>query len=96
MLNKEEVKHIAGLARIGLTEKEIGKYQKELSAILDYFKKLEELDTEKVEPVGHITGTENVNRIDKQEDFGGLGEKAILENAPERKEKYVKVKSVLK
>jgi len=40
MITKEEVKHIAKLARLGLTEKEIGKYQKELSSILDYIEKL--------------------------------------------------------
>lgn len=95
MLTKKEIQHVANLARIGLTDEEIEKYRKDLSAILDYFKKLEELDTKNVEPVGHITGTENVSRNDKHEDFGGLGEKAILENAPEKKEKYIKVKSVL-
>jgi len=40
MISKEEVKHIAKLARLGLTEKEVGKYQKELSSILDYIEKL--------------------------------------------------------
>lgn len=95
MLTKEEVQYIAALARIGLTGEETKKYQKDLSAILDYFKKLQELDTEKVEPIGHITGRFNSFREDKQEDFGSLGKVAIMKNAPEIKDKFIKVKSVL-
>lgn len=95
MLTKEEVQHIAALARIGLTEKETEKYQKELSAILDYFKKLQELNTEKAEPIGHITGRFNSFREDKMEDFGNLGKEAIAKLFPESKDGYDKVKSVL-
>jgi aspartyl-tRNA(Asn)/glutamyl-tRNA(Gln) amidotransferase subunit C len=95
MLSKEEILHIATLARIGLDEKDIEKYQSELSGILDYFKKLEELDVENIEPIGHITGMQDVFRSDMNEDFGSLGEEAILKNAPEKKDKYIKVKSVL-
>ena len=95
MLTRDEVKKIASLARIGLDESEIPKYQKDLSAILDYFKKLQELNTEKVEPISHITGRFNFYREDKQEDFGDLGKEAIMENTPEKKDGFVKVKSVL-
>jgi aspartyl-tRNA(Asn)/glutamyl-tRNA(Gln) amidotransferase subunit C len=95
MLEKDEVKHIAALARIGLGEDEMPKYQKELSAILDYFKKLGEVDTEKIEPIGHITGRFNSYRGDKQEDFGDLGKEAITKLFPESKDGYDKVKSVL-
>lgn len=95
MLTKEEIQHIAALARIGLNEKEVEKYQKDLSAVLDYFKQLEEVDTDKVEPIGHITGRLNVFRNDACEDFGSLGKEAILKNAPETKDGQVKVKSVL-
>lgn len=95
MLSPEEIKKIASLARIGLDEKDIKEYQKDLSAILDYFKKLSELDTENVEPVGYVIGQLNVARSDKREDFGDLGKKAILKNVPGSKDGYVKVKSVL-
>jgi aspartyl-tRNA(Asn)/glutamyl-tRNA(Gln) amidotransferase subunit C len=94
MLSKDEVQHIAQLARIGVTDEEVEKYQKELSAILDYFEQLKEVDTEKIEPIGHITGMENIYREDKAEDFGDKGKKEILENAPETKDGYIKVKSV--
>lgn len=95
MLSREEILNIATLARIGLSEKDIEKYQHELSDILDYFKKLEELDVSGVEPIGHITGMQDVFRTDKNEDFGDLGKEAILKNAPEVKDKFIKVKSVL-
>jgi len=95
MLSKNEVQHIAALARIGLDGSEIPKYQKDLSAILDYFEKLKKLNTDDIEPIGHITGRFNSFREDKMEDFGGLGKEAILKNAPEKKDGFVKVKSVL-
>ncbi len=95
MLTKDEVKKIAGLARIGLDDKEVEKYQKDLSAVLDYFKKLEELDTSRTEPIGHITGVDNVTREDKKEDPEKSGREKILKNAPEIKNGHIKVKSVL-
>jgi aspartyl-tRNA(Asn)/glutamyl-tRNA(Gln) amidotransferase subunit C len=95
MLSEKEVKHIAALARIGLSGNEIEKYRRDLSAILDYFKKLEELNTDGIEPIGHITGRFNSCREDKVQEFGSLGREAILKNAPEKREGYVKVKSVL-
>jgi len=95
MLSKNEIKHIAELARIGLNEKEIEKYRKDLSAVLDYFKKLEEIDTENVEPVGHITETLNIAREDREKEFSEAGKKKIIKNMPETKEGYLKVKSVL-
>lgn len=95
MLSREEIVNIATLARIGLSEKDMEKYQNELSAVLDYFKKLNELDVSNVEPIGHITGMHNVYRNDRNEDFGDLGRKAILKNTPENKDGFIKVKSVL-
>jgi len=95
MLTKEEIQNIATLARIGLSEKDVEKYQQDLSEILDYFKKLDEVDIEGVEPIGHITGMKNVFRTDGNVDFGDLGKEAIMQNAPEKKDGYIKVKSVL-
>lgn len=93
MITKKEVQHIAKLARLGLTEKEIKKYQKELSAILDYAEKLKKLNTEGIEPTSHSVVMENVFREDKEKP--GLVEKEkLLEMAPERKESFVKVKPV--
>lgn len=95
MISKEEILHIATLARIGVSQADVEKYQYDLSEILDYFKKLEKLDVENVEPIGHITGMQNAFRSDQNSDFGSLGKQALMENAPEVKEGYIKVKSVL-
>ena len=70
-------------------------YQKDLSAILDYFNQLNELDTDNVDPIAHITGMENVYRSDVSRDYGSIGKQQIIENAPEEKDGYFKVKSVL-
>lgn len=95
MLSKDEIKHIAALARIGISEKEIEKYQQDISNVVDYFGELEKLDTKNVGPAGHITGRTNVFRHDESEAGDEAGKVAILKNAPETKDGYVKVKSVL-
>jgi aspartyl-tRNA(Asn)/glutamyl-tRNA(Gln) amidotransferase subunit C len=95
MLTREEILHIATLARIGLDEKDIEKYQHDLSEILEYFEKLQQLDVAGVEPIGHITGMQNSFRSDVRQDFGSLGKDDIMKNAPEVKDGYIKVKSVL-
>ena len=95
MLNKEDIIHIATLARIGLREDEIEKYQRELSLILDYFKKLEEVDTENIEPIGHITGVDNVLRNDEVLARDDELVKGIFDNFPDSRNNKVKVKSIL-
>ncbi len=95
MLSKDEILNVARLARIGVSEKDVEAYQHDLSEILDYFKKLDEIDVAGVEPIGHITGMQNKFRSDSQNDFGSDGKIAIMKNAPEVKDGYIKVKSVL-
>lgn len=98
MLTDKEIKHIAQLARIKLTEKEEEKFKKELSPILDYVNKLKEIDTTKVEPLYQTTGIINALRIDKyRKDFKmseELNEK-LIGQAPHRQDRFVKVKSIL-
>lgn len=93
MLSKNEVKHIAGLARIGMGEKELEKYSKDLSSILDWIEQLKGVNIEGVEPIAHITGMENVSRKDEADDFEN--KKAIVKLFPEEKDNYDKVKSIL-
>ncbi|HEX7586590.1 MAG TPA: Asp-tRNA(Asn)/Glu-tRNA(Gln) amidotransferase subunit GatC [Patescibacteria group bacterium] len=93
MISRDEVKHIAGLARIGLGEKDVDKFSKDLSAVLDWVKELQEVDVTNVPPMAHITGTENVTREDKTRDF--LDKDKIVELFPEKKDGYGKVKSIL-
>jgi len=94
-IEKETVKHIAKLARLALSEKEIEKYQKELSKILEYIEKLKEVDVSGVEPVFHPLKIKNVVREDAEvkRDIGEI--KKIIELMPERKNGYLKVKKVL-
>lgn len=96
MLTPEEVKHIAKLARLGLTDKEVEKYQKELSKILDYMEKLKEVDISGVEPMSHPVLVEGVVRKDAAIEKLSAESARLLELAPETKNNYLKVKSILK
>jgi len=95
MISRKEVQHIAKLARLGLTEKEIEKFQRELSKILDYIEKLKEVDISKVAPTSHSIRVENIMRIDgsKKEKIE-IGKK-LIEMAPEKKAGFLKTKSIL-
>lgn len=95
MLKKEDIIHIAELARIGLREEEIEKYQRELSLILDYFKKLEKAQTDDVEPIGHITGSHSVMREDVVIECESEMKKEIINNFPDKQNNQAKVKSIL-
>lgn len=99
MLTNKEAEHIANLARIKLTKKEREKFKEELSSVLDYVKKLNELGTENVEPLYQITGIVNALRKDEhRKDFemdGDLSEK-LIGQAPHKENRFIKVKSVLK
>jgi len=95
MISKQEVEHIAKLARLGLTEKEIEKFQRELSKILDYIEKLKEVDISKVEPTSHSILVENIMRIDElKKEKIEIGKK-LVEMAPEKKSGFLKTKSIL-
>jgi len=96
MISKEEVQHIAKLARLGLTEKEIERFQKELSSILNYIEKLKEVDISEAEPTSHSIEVKNVMRDDEARNGEPGVRKKIMELAPETKEGYLKVKSILK
>ena len=93
MLSKEEVQHIAKLARLGLTDREIEKFQKELSDILDYIEKLKKVDVANVLPATHAVNLENSFR-DDEVIRKTPGEK-LLKSAPEEKDGFLKVKSIL-
>ncbi len=95
MITKEEVQHIAKLARLSLTEQEIEKFQKDLSAILDYFGKLKEVDISGVEPTSHSVLVENLMRDDESRGEKLETRKKIIEQAPNIKDGYIKVKSIL-
>lgn len=64
-LTKQQVQHVATLARIGLTPAEVEKFQTQLSGILDYVEQLNEVNTDGVEPTAQVTGLTNVTREDE-------------------------------
>lgn len=92
MIEKEKVRHIAKLARLGLTEEEIERYQKELSKILDYIEKLKKVKIENRKTTEHSLLKENVWREDEvlKKQF-----KDFLEQVPEKKNGYLKVKKII-
>ncbi len=97
MLNKEEVKHIAKLARLGLTESEIEKYQKELSSILDYIEKLKEADVSKAESTSRCLPDSSLRpEISGQQRGQANKSEKLLKLAPETENGYLKVKSIIK
>lgn len=93
-LSEEEVRHIALLARIGLKEEEIPRYQKDLSAVFDFFSQLEKVSTDGMEPIRHITGVVDVIREDVEREFDSVGKDGLIKNVPDTKDNFVKVRSV--
>ena len=64
-LSAKDVRHIATLARLNLSDEEVEKFSKELSSILEYIDRLQEVDTENVEPLVNVTGQHDTFRADK-------------------------------
>lgn len=92
-ITKDEVEHIAHLARLGLTEEEKEKFAQQLSSILDYVEQLKEVDTEGVEPTAQVTGLENIFRSDEIEDSDEIRDK-LLKQAPAIEDDLIKTKAV--
>ncbi|MAF37783.1 MAG: Asp-tRNA(Asn)/Glu-tRNA(Gln) amidotransferase GatCAB subunit C [Chloroflexi bacterium] len=92
-LEPSEVKHIASLARIGLTDEEIEMFGDQLSQILEQFEVLNELDTSGVTPTGHAGGLQTIMRDDLTED--SLDSEDVLKNAPRREGEFFRVNAVL-
>jgi aspartyl-tRNA(Asn)/glutamyl-tRNA(Gln) amidotransferase subunit C len=92
-LSKEQVEHIAKLARLNLTPAEIERYTHELTVILSYFDQLQMVNTEGVEPQNQFITAENVFREDIAE--ASLPRDEALRNAPDRDEEYFHVPKVI-
>ena len=94
MMTQEEVRHIALLARIGLSDEEVSKYGKDLSTVLAWFEQLKGVDTDQVSAIGHITGRSDVARTDGVVQGASEVREGIVANFPEQKNGYLKVRSV--
>lgn len=89
----KDVKHVAILSRLGLNNDELQKYEEELNDVLNFMEKLNELDTQGVEPTSHVLDIHNVFRSDVVEKSLDLED--VLANAPDRDDDYFKVPSIL-
>jgi aspartyl-tRNA(Asn)/glutamyl-tRNA(Gln) amidotransferase subunit C len=92
-LSNEEVRHIAWLARLGVTDSEVDRFREELSVILEHFKALEELDTSGVPAAAHASLLRNVLREDVP--APSLSSDEVLCNAPDTDESYFRVPPIL-
>lgn len=97
MLTKEQVDHIAVLARIELDDAMRERMKKDLSSILGYVDQLSRVDTSGVEPLYQVTGLENQTRADEHRNDWPMDAKLselLVGQAPHQHERSVKVKSV--
>lgn len=94
MLSIQQVEHIAKLARLELTREEKEMYVSQLSSILDYVEKLNEVNTNGVEETSQVTGLINATREDEPRVAPKELVEGILSNAPDKEEGLFKVKSV--
>ena len=92
-IDKDTVKHIAKLARISLDEKKINSLSKDLSSIIEFIEKLNELNTEQTAPLTSIINASLQSR--KDEVLDGKIRDQILKNSPEKNEEFFVVPKVI-
>jgi aspartyl-tRNA(Asn)/glutamyl-tRNA(Gln) amidotransferase subunit C len=92
-LSRSDVEHVAYLARLGLSEKELDRLEGQLNHILDQYAKLAELDTEAIPPTAQTIELENILRDDTV--TPSLSQDAVLGNAPARSGEFVVVPPIL-
>lgn len=87
-----DVKHVTKLANLKLSTEEEKKFESQLSSILDYVNKLQEVNTENIEETSQVTGLENVTRDD--EAFPSISQEEALSNTKSQKNGLFKVKGL--
>ncbi len=92
-IDEVQVRKVAKLSRLNLSDSEIKEFTGQLEAILEYVDKMNQLDTDAVEPLAHCLPISNCLREDYATD--SLGAKAILSNAPQRDGDFFKVPRIL-
>ncbi|MCC6314669.1 MAG: Asp-tRNA(Asn)/Glu-tRNA(Gln) amidotransferase subunit GatC [Thermomicrobiales bacterium] len=92
-LSREEVEHVADLARIGLTDEEVGRLQEDLSSILGHIAVLQQIDTDAIPPTAQVIPLANVLRDDVERP--SLPRAAVLRNAPRHVDGFFEVDAVL-
>lgn len=89
----KEAEHIAELARLKFSGEELESFTHQLNKILEYIEKLNELDTENVEPLSHPVEGNNIFREDKLKP--SISREEALKNAPDKDEEFFKVPKVI-
>lgn len=92
-LTRADVEHVAHLARLGLTEAELGRLEGELNHILEQYAKLAGLDTDTIPPTAQVIELENILRDDVA--APSMGAEAVLANAPRREGDFFVVPAIL-
>jgi len=96
MISEKEIQHLANLARLKLNQEEIKKYQKDLSSILDYFKRLERIETKGVNLNEPLIDLKNVLAKDEVSEVDSRVKEDLLKQAPVREGGFVKTRGVFK
>ncbi len=92
-ISKDEVRHVARLARLQLDESQIQEMSETLSEILTYMGKLNEVDTSNISPTSHIVKMDTVFREDEAKESLALDE--ALQNAPDRAGPFYRVPKII-
>ncbi|MCH8236206.1 MAG: Asp-tRNA(Asn)/Glu-tRNA(Gln) amidotransferase subunit GatC [Chloroflexi bacterium] len=92
-MTADDVRHIAALTRLGLSDDEVDMMRDQLSSILKVFESLQQVDTDGVEPTDHTTEVRTVMREDEAHE--SLTREQILDNAPDSEAGYVRVRPIL-
>ncbi|CAI8989119.1 Asp-tRNA(Asn)/Glu-tRNA(Gln) amidotransferase subunit GatC [Priestia megaterium] len=92
-ISVDQVKHVANLARLAVTDDEAELFTKQLDAIITYAEQLDELDNTNVKPTSHVLDMKNVMREDKP--AKGLPIEDVVKNAPDHKDGYIRVPTIL-
>jgi len=92
-ISEEQVRHVAHLARLAVTDEEVERFTAQLDSIIEFAEQLNELDTENVKPTAHVLDMKNVLREDKS--APGLPREEVLKNAPDHENGQIKVPSII-
>ena len=95
-ITEKEVRYVAGLANLQLTDAEVGRFQAELDGILEHIDRLKEIDTTNVEPMAQVLfDSEETATLRADVPVPPLGNQAALANAPQAGAGYFKVPKVI-
>ncbi len=93
-ISEQDIRKLASLSKLKLSDEEVKLYQKELTSIVTYIEHLSEADVNGLAPTSQVTGLKNVTRADALIDYG-VSPSDLLKNAPAKKDNQFKVKRMI-